>query len=593
VPAATHDDDALFDDARSARLWTLERVPIVVPLAGIGERTLAYLVDVALLLAIGLAALLAYSAKSDLEQDFGALSRGAKVGVAVALFAAAVSYDVFCEVAFGRTLGKRLLKLRVVTSTGQPPSLLVALLRNVLRLVDLLPVGYAVGVVTLFVTQTRRLGDLVADTFVVSERAPADLFAACRRTFTGPLPPRRPWTDAQQLLALAGVARAEGLDPHVAATVSTRLLRHIDAELATRADPGPDGAGDDARALLAAQCLAQASHDGVLGRMRHVAEAEATLRSAMAAWSSPAHGGAGHDPVEEAVERLERALRHASSTLVRAARRGVPARARAGLSLAVLDAERRCAPPRPPAARAVAGLSRGLATVVFEERATIARAGAVLAIGLFVGGAVAYADGVVARTLVGDQLAVHIEHGAAWTDRIEQEGAFASASGEIIVNNVFVGLRVFVFGLLGGVGTLLGLLSNGVQLGAVLGYALRLDTASTLLRFVAAHGPVEMTMIAVAGAGGLCLGRALLAPGPRTRLRALREEGSRGVRLVTTASLGFAGIGLVEGFLSPGRLFPVGVNVVVGLSLAALFWAWAATGASSSPSATSPAGSKR
>jgi uncharacterized membrane protein SpoIIM required for sporulation len=213
-------------------------------------------------------------------------------------------------------------------------------------------------------------------------------------------------------------------------------------------------------------------------------------------------------------------------------------------------------------------------STVWEERGLIARAGAVLAIGLFVGGAVAYADAGVARFLISSEVAQRVEEGAAWTDSIEQNGSYAQASAQIIINNVFVGLRVFVMGLLGGVATILGLLGNGISIGATFGYALRLGTAGTLLRFICAHGPVELTMVSVAGAAGMCLGRALLSPGRRTRMHALREEGARGIRLVVAASLGFMCIGTVEGFVSPGRMFPTPVNLALGLTLLAIFWMW-------------------
>src|SRR6185503_1912174 len=117
-------------------------------------------------------------------------------------------------------------------------------------------------------------------------------------------------------------------------------------------------------------------------------------------------------------------------------------------------------------------------------------------------------DADVARFLISEDLARLVERGANWTDAIEQDGSYAQASVQIIFNNVFVGLRVFALGLLGGVATVLGLLSNGVQIGATFGYALKVGTAGTLLKFICAHEPVELTMVSVAGAAGMCLGRA-------------------------------------------------------------------------------------
>jgi uncharacterized membrane protein SpoIIM required for sporulation len=246
------------------------------------------------------------------------------------------------------------------------------------------------------------------------------------------------------------------------------------------------------------------------------------------------------------------------------------------LSLVLLETERL---RRPPSGRAAARIRRffsvDVPAAVWSERENIARVAAVLAVGAGAGFVAGLLDSDLARAILGDDLAVEIERGAAWTDTIERDGTFAATSLEVIVNNVGVGLRVFALGVFGGVATLLGVAHNGVALGAVFGYATQLGTQATLARFLVAHGPVELTMICVAGAAGLCLGRAIVSPGRRTRLRALRAEGAHGLRLVVFATVGFFVVGTVEGFVSPGRHFPVVVNAAVGVGLWLLFWGWA------------------
>jgi uncharacterized RDD family membrane protein YckC len=67
----------------------------------------------------------------------------------------------------GRSIGKRLAGLRVVDETGDSPTLGAAVLRNLCRPVDALPVGYLFGVTLLAAVGTdRRLGDVVAGTRV-------------------------------------------------------------------------------------------------------------------------------------------------------------------------------------------------------------------------------------------------------------------------------------------------------------------------------------------------------------------------------------------------------------------------------------------
>lgn len=560
---AKPDGDREWENERVARLWTPERVQLVVPLAGLGERALAYLLDVGVLLLFAIAALFIYNVWGDLQQDVGALSRMGTVLFVLAMFGVAVLYDVLFEVfGGGRTLGKRALKLRVLQASGRPPDVLASFLRNVMRLVDILPFGYAVGTVALFLTGTRRLGDLVADTFVVTERARARDPLALVRFATSAPSTRRPWTDDQLLLAVGIVERTASLDQATASTLCARALAKIDGALAKTTSPA------NARTELASQILAHLdAPTGVVVSLQRLVDAETSLARALVSLKDRKASMAD-------VERVDHAIRRGASELMRAVRRNVPARQLESLSLALLDAERRRVPRAPLAISMKRFFLYEVPSTVWAERGLVARAGAVLAVGLFVGGALAFSDAEMARTLIGTDLASAVERGANWTTSIEDNEAFAQVSVQIILNNVGVGLRVFALGIIGGIATMLGLLMNGLQIGATFGYALRLDTADTLLRFVLAHGPVELTMISVAGAGGMCLGRALLSPGRRTRLQALREEGARGAKLVVAASLGFMCIGMVEGFVSPGSMFPWPVNAAIGFTLLALFWVW-------------------
>ena len=68
----------------------------------------------------------------------------------------------------GRTPGKRQAGVRIVTRDGATPDSTALLVRNVLRLVDSLPIFYVVGLVSCFITEQRvRIGDLAAGTVLV------------------------------------------------------------------------------------------------------------------------------------------------------------------------------------------------------------------------------------------------------------------------------------------------------------------------------------------------------------------------------------------------------------------------------------------
>ncbi len=85
------------------------------------------------------------------------------------IFALMWAYSVLCEVLWsGQTPGKRALGLRVVRADGTPVSWLPSVVRNLLRVVDILPGVYGVGLVsTLIDPHARRLGDILAGTMVV------------------------------------------------------------------------------------------------------------------------------------------------------------------------------------------------------------------------------------------------------------------------------------------------------------------------------------------------------------------------------------------------------------------------------------------
>lgn len=81
-------------------------------------------------------------------------------------------YYVFFEIVWnGQSPGKRVAGTRVVLSDGSPVSAAAVVIRNLVRVIDLLPFAYAVGLVTMFANrQARRLGDFAAGTLVVRSR---------------------------------------------------------------------------------------------------------------------------------------------------------------------------------------------------------------------------------------------------------------------------------------------------------------------------------------------------------------------------------------------------------------------------------------
>jgi len=140
--------------------------------------------------------------------------------------------------------------------------------------------------------------------------------------------------------------------------------------------------------------------------------------------------------------------------------------------------------------------------------------------------------------------------------------------GFYVWNNTSIGFRSFASGLTFGIGTVFITVFNGVMIGAAAGHLSGLGFNEIFWPFVSGHGAFELTAICISAAAGLMLGAALLLPGRRRRVDALRLAAMRAVPLVTGAALFFFIAAFVEAFWSPADL-PAGIK----FGVAALLWA--------------------
>jgi len=222
-----------YEDKR--KVATPEGVELELRLAGVGSRFSAGLIDFAIKSAFVIAVVVITAL------TLGGLAAAIVIGVAILL--ATVGYDVLFEVrGGGRTPGKRAHGLRVVMADGGAVGLRSSSVRNVLRLVEGLPLSYVPAIISILVTRdNQRLGDLAAGTVVVRE--PRAVAESPRSLVEDPVPEHTATWDVsavtpEEVAAVRSfLDRRDGFDASARADVARRLADR----LAPRVSGVPDG----------------------------------------------------------------------------------------------------------------------------------------------------------------------------------------------------------------------------------------------------------------------------------------------------------------------------------------------------------------
>lgn len=147
-------------------MLTPEKVVLDLAIASLGSRIGAHLID--LMALYGILTLL-----NALFSVFAIASQGLTQGITIPILVAVpfLYFIVLEGVWRGQTLGKFALKLNVAMADGSPVTFQAAIGRNLLRIADLLPFFYFVGISFIFLTnKSQRLGDLASDTIVVTRK---------------------------------------------------------------------------------------------------------------------------------------------------------------------------------------------------------------------------------------------------------------------------------------------------------------------------------------------------------------------------------------------------------------------------------------
>lgn len=571
---------------------TPELVVFSYTIAGIGARAAAAIIDAVicfgLLFAIGKG--LSSLASGKPSASSAPISEPWIASILVLTeFAVFWGYYVLLEaLADGQTIGKRLLRLRVVRDGGYSITFGASAIRNLIRLLDMQPVTlYGVGIASAVLSKTgKRLGDMAAGTVVVRE--------AVLRQPTAP-------------------PASEGADGGAEAAFQTALSEPEFAVLARFAERRSE-LSPERRAALTAQIAQRLAHalpsategQAPIARLMRLYESELAARKrGVAARRATGAARERHAIVAAGAPRWNRF----ATRLADAQRRGLRSLGETGLRDFVAeyrelaaDLARLRTASRGATAPEIFYLSRlvaGAHNLIYRGKAVTLRQAvrflfvgapaevrrswrpiALAALLLFGPAAIAYTAVVesppAAQVFIPDAMLQRARDGVQraheGTGYIQDPQVLRPVmASAIIANNVQVTFATFAAGLTAGIGTVLLLVLNGVSIGGIFGLYASKGIATLLLAFVAPHGVLELTAICIAGGAGFLLAAALLLPGPRTRGAALVANGARAIRLIGASTVLLAAAGSLEGLVSPIPWWPLeGKLAVSGLTAVAL-----------------------
>jgi uncharacterized membrane protein SpoIIM required for sporulation len=147
------------------------------------------------------------------------------------------------------------------------------------------------------------------------------------------------------------------------------------------------------------------------------------------------------------------------------------------------------------------------------------------------------------------------------------------AANFIMLNNIQVAIFAFAGGMLAGVLTLVVMVQNGINIGAVAALVAQYHLSEELWSFVFPHGVIELSVIFMAGGAGMMIGDAVLRPGLLRRRDAVMQAAHRALRLLLGGAALLVVAGTIEGFFSPSNA-PDPLKYAVGISTGILLYSY-------------------
>ena len=228
---------------------TPEGISFALKLAGPGARMMAWLVDQVIVWGL-------LTALSVVAMLFAWIGPGyVMAAMLIAYFAIDLFYGVLLEWGMrGQTLGKRMLRLRVMDEQALRLRFHQVMIRNLLRFVDRFPFFYLVGGVAMFFSRrAQRLGDFAAGTIVIHEpklaqpaldRVLADKYNSFREYPHIAARLRSRVAPAEAQIALEALLRRDTLELEARIELFQKLAEHF-RELAPFPQSATDGLPDE------------------------------------------------------------------------------------------------------------------------------------------------------------------------------------------------------------------------------------------------------------------------------------------------------------------------------------------------------------
>lgn len=120
----------------------------------------------------------------------------------------------------------------------------------------------------------------------------------------------------------------------------------------------------------------------------------------------------------------------------------------------------------------------------------------------------------------------------------------------ITLNNLYVGMRCYIYGVFGGIGTFFIVLYNAVMIGSFQYFFYEQDVFYDSLRGIWLHGSMEIMAIIIESAAGFILGASILFPGTYTRIQSLKRGFKTSFKLFISTMPFTIFAGFIEGYIT-------------------------------------------